>query len=156
MKFIWTKSTILGGNEDLITWFLDEPCSHFAIEFSDGSVFHSSLFGVEFLTKDEFYSHRVKVFEICYPYARETKIKDKLKQFVRYKYDWLFFFWLTWASIKRMIFKIPLQDRIELQQTNGILCTEAIDLLPKQYNNNIDLSRVTTPYKLYNILRTKG
>jgi len=155
MKFIWTKSTLLGGKEDLITWGLGEPCSHFAIEFRDGSVFHSSLHGVELLTNKEFYGTRAKVFEIDYPYSRDMKIKEELNKFRQRKYDWKFFLWLVVVSIKRLVLKVPIPDKIKMHSISGILCTETIDLLPKKYHKDIDLDRATTPYKLYNLLRIK-
>lgn len=155
MKFVWTKSTILGGKQDLITWALEEPCSHFAIEFNDGRVFHSSLHGVKVIKNEKFYHGRALVYNIDFnlKYETQEKIEDILEQYVGDAYDWLFFFWLVWVAIKRKIFRIHLPDTIGRQQKGGILCTEAINLIPDIYRPNIDLSRVTTPYRLYKILK---
>ncbi len=153
MKFIWTRSTLIGEGRDLIAWGLNEPCSHFGIEFRDGEIFNSTLSGVEFVSKENFYKHRVKVFEMNYSHARDEKIKKGLRKFEDNKYDWLFFLWLTWSAIKRLIFRIPIPDRIGRHSKNGILCNEAFGLLPKKYHRRIDLDRITTPYKLYSLLR---
>ena len=141
------------GGVDLIVWGLEEPCSHFAILFFGKTVFHSTLTGVEVVKYSDFLEYREVVFEKEFEAENEKDIFQGLRKFKDYKYDWTFFFWLVWSGIKLKFFRIALPDRIKKQQNGGILCTEALSLLPDNVRPDIDYSTITTPYKLWKALK---
>lgn len=151
MKLLFTRSTLLGGKEDLITWGLEEPVSHFAIEYK-GAVAHSSWsHGVDILPLSELLRSRRIIFEIEVPAtpAEAGEFFNRVQERINRRYDFKFFFWLVWRGILKKIFRIPVPDKIEEEHSYAFLCTEILELLPDSIKPRYDKTRATTPFKLY-------
>ena len=130
IKLLWTKSKMPTG--PIMTWFLDEPCSHFAIEFFGKIIVHSNFTGVHPQLSSSFYKWCHVVYEKEYvvdeAYASNLFISI-LNEYWGRSYDWKWFFNLTWHSI---IFKLtgkPIPDGIKDRSRDKFLCTECICFL---------------------------
>lgn len=154
MKIVFTRSTLL-GKFDLITWGLEEPVSHVGIEFLNTFVFHSTLWGVEVLSKNDFYEHRQKVFSVGYDIPEDIQfkiLKFLATKYTKRSYDWKFFWWLVWQAFKLKFFRKPIPNKVVVQDRRAVLCTEALELLPDNIRPKYDASTATTPYRLYRML----
>lgn len=154
MRILFTRSTLLGGKEDLITWGLNEPVSHVAIDFK-GAVGHSSWsHGVDILPLSELLRTRKIIYSIDVPATDEEGkyFLDRVQENIDRKYDFRFFFWLVWRGILKKFFRIPVPDKIESEDSAAVLCSEILDYLPPDIRPKYDKTRATTPFKLYTLL----
>lgn len=150
MRLVWTKSSYLGNNGDLITWGLDEPVSHFAIILFESIVFHSSWFGVEIDSLDDFKAHRIIVLEkpLQISQAVELGVLNKMSKMSLKGYDWKFFFWLVWRAFLKKIFNIPIPNKPQ-EDKSSIICQEALEALPMRIRPVYDKNKAVTPFALY-------
>ena len=159
MKIILTVDTRLGGEDDVITWGLEEPASHFAIVFFDCIVFHAHFWGVGFDGINEVLEHRRIVDIIDIPLSLDEEIEVvrniKTKKHDNKSYDYLFFLWLAWRVVLLKLFDKKVPDEVGLQSKTGLLCNEAFSILPDRIKNKykIDPKKAVTPYKTMQLLR---
>jgi len=157
VKLIWTRSTLLGGKDDLITWGLDEPVSHFAILFDNDKIYHSSFHGSKVEDKIEVLKNRKVIYDIDIPLTGELEdITFNSVSVLKNRYDFLFFFWLVWRGVLFKFLNIKIPDKIGFQNPNETLCTEVLEQLPSnikdKYFNNYNPKKAVTPYKLYKMI----
>ena len=160
MKFVFTKSTLLGDNDDVITWAFDHNCSHFAVGFFDEAVFFHSVWdgpGVD--DYYEFYKHRKKVYEIDIPLSYEEEahiLFTMIDVGGDLDYDYEFFKWLVKVGFNKKILRKPVPDSVKFQDPGSIICHEALSLMPdniiEKYFNNVDVSSAVMPEDLYHLL----
>ena len=160
MKVVLTVDTrINGGKSDLVTWGLEEGSSHFALVFFDSIVFHAHFFGVGFDGIADTLSHRKIVDEFEIPLKERTEL-DVLRHISEKKhelkyYDYRFFLWLCWRVLLLKLLRIPIPNKKRYQSKNGLLCNEALSVLPKQIRQRFafDPEMAVTPEKTMKILR---
>ena len=158
MKFLWTRSKLLSDKWDLITWWLGEPVSHFALQIGL-YVFHWNFFGFHKDHIDKFSKKRVIVYSSESP-LKTYKVDILIKAMEdRWRggsyYDYVYFFWLAWRGFLRTLFRIPIPYREPFGDTTyNFICHEAIEALPENIRPKYDRSRANTPYRLW--LELKG
>lgn len=153
MKLVWTKVHYF-GKEDLITWGLEEPCSHFAIIFNSGAVLHSDFWhGVNITTEKEFFKDRVLVFArpLVIPFKTEEylleKAMDKLDE-SKSGYDYKYMLYLVKEALKLKLCRNKIDMDVDYESNNQIICHEILEwlgLLPHDF----DQKGANTPYRLY-------
>lgn len=159
MKFLWTRSKLLSKNWDIITWWLGEPVSHFALQIAN-RVFHWNFLGFHNDHIDDFKKSRIIVYEI--QSGLRTEKVDNLIDSMNKRwrggsyYDYVYFFWLTWRGFLRVFFgkKIPFKEPFG-DTTYNFICHEGIESLPEHLRPKYDRDKSNTPYRLYLEL-TKG
>ena len=153
MRLVWTRSTRLSDEHDIITWAFGHRCSHFAIGFFDEAVlFHSQADGVGVDDYYKFYANRMKVYEIEIPtsYEEEAEIlQAMIDLYADLPYDYRFFTWLFWVAFKRKVLGIKPPLFIEQQDAGAIICHEVLNLLPEDIRPDIDLRRSVMPETMY-------
>lgn len=153
MKFLWTRSTLLSKKWDIITFWLGEPVSHFALQIGT-RVFHWNFFGFHNDNIEVFKKSRIIVYEIQNPiktYKLDILI-DSMNN--RWRggsyYDYVYFFWLTWRGFLRVLFRVPIPYKEPFGETTyNFICHEAIEALPKNIRPKYDRSKANTPYRLF-------
>lgn len=151
MKIIWSRAK----SHDPICFFLDEPVSHVAFCFFDAIVFHSTFFGVDILSKQDFSANREVVYYLEYHLSamdEQTLMLYLSTTQTHKKYDWEFFWWLVKQAFRQKLFRKPMPTVIEAQSKSHILCTEILELLPDDIAPRYDPSQAVTPYQLYLLL----
>lgn len=130
IRLLWTKSKWPTGY--LITWGLDEPCSHFAIEFFGRIIFHSNFSGVHPELSITFNKSAKIIYykdlDVSYSTAAEL-MANILTNYWGKKYDWKWFFNLIKYAL---IFKLTgkkVPDQIIDRSRDRFLCTEAVRFL---------------------------
>ena len=130
MRLLWTKSKSIIG--PLITWGLNSPVSHFAIEFHDGIIFHSNFLGINIMHTVDF----LKQSEIVYSKKIEMSFADEamllsniIKNYYGKRYDWKWFFSLTKAALKHRLFGSEIPDDIKSKSRDKYICTECVEFL---------------------------
>jgi hypothetical protein len=130
MRLLWTKSkTILGP---IITWGLNEPCSHFAIEFHGDIVLHSNFLGVSVMHRADFLNSSEVVFSkpIALSFEDEAKLLSQImRNYFGKKYDWKWFFSLVKAAACCKLFNKPMPDSVKSKSRDRFLCTECVEFL---------------------------
>lgn len=157
MKLIFTRSTLLGDNEDAITWAFGHQCSHFALGFFDEAVmFHSVWDGPGVDDYYEFYKSRKKIYEIEIPISYEEQAQILFAMIDvggDLDYDYKFFLWLTKVGFDRKILGKDLPSNIKYQNPAAIICHELLNLLPEhikqKYFGDVDVSDCVMPEDLY-------
>jgi len=158
MKLIWTRSSLLSDKHDPITWLFGHRCGHFAIGFFDETIFYHSNWqgGVHVNEYYEFYSSRIKVYEIDIELSRSEEVEilqAMIDLYGDFGYDWKFFAWLTWAGIKKKLFGIHPPMFIKHQEPNSIICHEVLNLLPDGVRPDIDLRAAVMPETMYRLVQ---
>ena len=142
MKLVFTISNSFVSRA--ITYLTEEPVSHVAIEL-DSVVVHSSLWGPEIVTKENFYSKRHLIHTIDLPQeldairvlAHITKYDNRL-----YDYTGLLYLGLRYFAKKYLKLDLP---KVNLWQISGMYtCTEFASELVWGYEDSL-----ITPHKLY-------
>ena len=130
MTLLWTKSKLPTGVA--ITWVMDEPCSHFAIQFFDSFVIHSNFTGVHVLPIKDF----LKTSRVIYAHKKELEFDVEAALFIKImqaywgkKYDWKWFFWLAFYGLRRKLLKSEIPDKVKWQSRAKFLCTEVVEFL---------------------------
>ena len=153
MKLIWTRSTMLSDKEDVITWAFGHRSSHFAIGFFDEAVmFHSIWDGVGVDDYYDFYSSRVKVYEIDVPTNEDEEaeiLKAMIDLYADRAYDYKYFFWLCWIGFKKKILGIKPPMFVESESKDSIICHEVLQLLPDDLRPDIDFGAGIMPETMY-------
>jgi hypothetical protein len=153
LKLIWTRSSLLSDKNDPITWAFGHRCGHFAVSFFDETIFyHSNYKGVHVNEYYEFYSSRIKVYEIYIPteYDEEVQIlQAMIDLYGDLSYDWKFFFWLTWHGVKKKLFGITPPKYVGYEDSGAIICHEVLNLLPDDIRPDIDLKASVMPETMY-------
>ncbi len=153
MTFLWTRSTRLGGKFAFISYFLKEPCGHFAIRFSNGMIVHWSFSGFKLDSLMAFLEKREVVFTMDHNISkyREEKFYDMVT--VKYKesgYDYGYLSWLIYRGFLLTIFKRPIPYTAPaFDSSNNMLCNEALEAMPKDIRPKYDPDKANTPYRLY-------
>ena len=133
MYLLWTRSTLLGQSDDIITWGLEEPVSHFSVQVGD-EVGHSSWDkGIDMMSLEDLLKTRKIIYSIHIP-ASEQECADfmnNINENIDKRYDFRFFFWLLWRVILKKFFRIPVPDEIKSEDSRAWLCTEIIDFIPE-------------------------
>lgn len=154
MKIIWSKAK----SHDPICFVLEEPVSHMALCFFDSIVFHSTFWGVDILSRQDFEANREIVFTMTLPIKdiEEQNLMVYLAATQTHKhYDWPFFFWLCKVALLHKLIRRPMPEKIQVQSRGQILCTEIIELLPDGILPSYDKSRAVTPFRLFKLLESQ-
>ncbi len=157
MKLIWTRSDILSDEQDLITWAFGHRSSHFAIAFFDEAIFfHSHWRGITIDEYYEFWSKRIKVYEIDVPIEEDEEV-EVLKTMIdlhgMLEYDYKFLWWLIKTGAKKKLLSIAPPFFIGEQNPDATICHEALELLPEPFRPEIDFKRAVMPDDLYLMVR---
>jgi len=154
MKFLFSKSTLILSKA--IRWGLNEPVSHFALQFGP-LVVHSNLLGVQVTTSNEFRKHAEIIYELKHETTKEKHALLFLDvcNFVGRPYDWGAFIYFIWRAILWRLFKNPIPKRNPWGDRGAFLCTEIYTIVAShlpgvQAPQDLDL---VSPYKLYLILK---
>lgn len=152
MKLIWTKVPMI-ADQDVITWGLEEPTSHFAVGFSSGMILHSTFTkGVHLQREEDFLKNRKVVFEIEVPVPIEVERKSlynilpRLHQSNPYDYKYVIF--LAFEAVKKKLFRSRIAPNVTFSSKNGTICHEILGwagVLPEDFDD----SGANTPYRLY-------
>jgi len=157
MKLVWTRSTWFGDNDDIITWAFGHRAGHFALSFFDETIYyHSTIGGVQVNEAQEFYKHRIKVYEIDVNLSSEEEVElfqAMVSMYAGLEYDYKFFWWLAWVGFKRKIFGIKPPLFIKHQNPAAIICQEVLNLLPDDIRPHIDFKRSVMPETMYLMVR---
>jgi hypothetical protein len=141
MEILFTKSDLILSK--MIRHISEEPVSHCAIAH-DWWVAHSSVFGVEIMTREEFESRYTIVYSVPRPDIPEQTVLQILTKTNRSMYDYgcLLYLGVRWTMKK--YFKIPL-PKVNLWASSGMyMCTEWLTAIDRQGEDSM-----ITPYKLY-------
>lgn len=159
MKLIWVKGKT--PLSKLIMWGLDEPVSHFAIEFDNKIVFHSDLRGTHIQWSKTFYKNRDLVFELEYKPGlnKEEEIYQTiLDTYDGSSYDYGGFLYFCWRAALKKFFKKPLPDSNPWGSKKSFICDEVVQLLPDDVCppevKDMDLS-IKSPYQVWMLLNNK-
>lgn len=147
MRLLWTKSTLPAG--PLICWGLEEPVSHFAIEFFDSIILQSNFFGVHVLHKKDFDKHSIEVYakRLDMDFTGEAVLLATIMQkYYGAKYDWKWFFNMCFNVVKKKLFRIKHNDEIRWRSRDKFLCTEVVEFM-EPFLGKIDVGN-GSPYKL--------
>lgn len=130
IKLLWTKSKLPLG--PLITWGLDEPVSHFAVEFFGKIVIHSNFYGVHPTLSPDFYKWSKVVYQKEYAtgddYAARLFVSI-LNNYWGKKYDWKWFWGLVRHALVYKLTGRPIPDEIKTRSRDKYLCTEVVEFL---------------------------
>lgn len=130
IKLLWTKSKLPLG--PIITWGLEEPVSHFAVEFFGKIVIHSNFYGVHPQLSDDFYKWSKVVYSKEYGVGEEIASKLFVSIVNNYwgkKYDWKWFWGLVWHALVFKLTRKPVPDEIKSRSRDKFLCTEVVSFL---------------------------
>lgn len=153
MTFLWTLDHRLGGKEDLITFFLEEPVSHFGIRFNNGMVAHWGITGFKYETEFEFLENRTVKYEMHYEisdYREELAAQNIVEKHKDSNYDFIYLIWLIWRAFLLTFFgiKIPYGEP-NGETTNSMICHEALEAFPEDIRPKYNSDKANTPYRLY-------
>ena len=161
MRLYFTKSQ--KPLSRLIRWGLNEPCSHFAIGFSDRLLFQSNLLGTGIEWLPRFLNEQTVVYEIVIPMDEDVqdRIYDRIMPiWDGWPYDWKAFLFLGWRAALKKFFGRPFPAKNPWQDKKAYLCVglvraldtdEVPDWLRVAVRNVGDDS--VFPYGLYQSLR---
>ena len=129
MRLLWTRSKLPAG--PLICWGLEEPVSHFAVEFFDTMILQSNFFGVNLVHKKDFDHFSIEVYakRLDIDFTGEAALLALILQnYYGKAYDWKWFFNMVWSALK---FKITRKkdDSIIWRSRDKFLCTEVVEFL---------------------------
>jgi len=154
VKLVFTKGDSWFSKS--IMWMLNEPCSHFAIEFeNDPIVFHSNLLGCHISSKTSFYKKSKKVFELKFNLTldEEEKIYQRLvSDFEGQAYDFGAFFYFTYRAFLFKFFGASLPVINPFQNKKTFLCTGLAASLPLSICPRVDFEMIS-PFHLYNMIK---
>ena len=155
MRLIWSKSKSITG--PLITWGLNSPVSHFAIEFHDDIIFHSNFSGINVMHKSDF----LKKSDVVYSKTIDMSFEDEamllsniMKNYYGKKYDWKWFISLSIAAVKNRILGTPLPEDVKSKSRDKYLCTECVTFL-EPVIGKVDIGN-GSPYLLAKQLKCVG
>lgn len=130
MRLLWTKSKLPLGS--IITWGLEEPVSHFAVEFFDSIIIHSNMTGVHPIMVKDFLKTSEIVYEKRYEpgeFLENRLMVQILKNYWGKKYDWKWFFGLVKHAVVFKLFRKPVPMEIKSRSRDRFLCTEVAQFL---------------------------
>jgi hypothetical protein len=146
MRLVFTSSSSIVSKA--IMFLTGERASHVALELEE-AVIHSSLYGPEVITKDQFYSKRTLVYALNLPTSLDsTKAIVHIAKYDKRLYDYrgLLYLGVRYATKKYLGISLP---KVNLWQITGMYtCTEFVSELVLGYEDSL-----ITPYKLYLKLR---
>lgn len=157
MKFLFTKSK--APFSVLLRWGLQEPVSHFAIEFDNKIIFHSNFFGTQINWSRTFKRKCDVVYEIVYPlplYEEEAMYQAVLDSYDGRPYDWKGFLYFLWRVVLFKLLGTPLPEKNAWQSDTSDLCIEILTHLPKgEWNSDQSWESlaITSPYQVYSKLK---
>lgn len=144
----------------LIRWIFKEPASHFAIEFDDTWVIHSSLTGAEIDYTQWFRSEHIVVSSLV-PFKTLSleEEEDYYQKALRKKpsktwYDFPAFFYFGYRGLLFRLFQVPIPSKNPFN-SSGLLCTEEAKEFGFVPDNGPDTS-MTTPWQLKSYLLASG
>lgn len=147
MRLIWSKSTLPAG--PIICWGLNEPVSHFAVEFFDSLILQSNFFGVHMVSRKDFDKHSkiiyAKRLEVDFV-GESVLLATILQKYLGAKYDWKWFFNMCFNVFKEKILRKKHDDNIRWRSRDKFLCTEVVEFL-EPILGKIDVGN-GSPYKL--------
>lgn len=123
MTELWTKNKM--PMSWFIRWLFGECCSHYALQFSNGFVLHSNLFGVHPEWTKTFYSYQTIQHSVPHEIPQEIELqmfRYILDQYDSFGYDWAAIPFIVWRGLLRKFFKIPLPTKGN--NSKGIFCHE--------------------------------
>lgn len=167
MIFLWTTSKRLSSK--VITWGLEEDCSHFAMVFDEkpegyGIVLHSELQGVHFSWWNDFratheirHALRPKNFSIWH---EETFYQAVVKKFYGHPYDKrAFCYWVYRAVLKKFLGE-PIPSMNNWGCPSSFLCTALAEALQEPSSSLLLVSleglkdlEMVSPHTLYERMR---
>lgn len=147
---------LVGDNRDFIQWSLNQPDSHFSLEFFGCTVFHSSIHGTNVDEISHLLSSRkiTHVEEIILPADVEMELYKRLvKKYSSKDYDWAYFWSLARLGFKHKILRQELSREVKIQSKSQLICHEALEaareiLVKMGYPDTIpelDFKRAATP-----------
>jgi len=154
MQIVCTKSNLIGSK--IIRWGLGEPVSHFAINFDNKIVFHSSFSGVHLTSYPTFIKKHTVVFSLNMSLSEveEESVYQSIIPSEEDGYDVRAFICLALLAAKRKFFGIPFPTVNPDDNKNKFLCTELGEFLPEKLfvNGKPSDFSTTTPYQLFKML----
>lgn len=152
MTFVWTRNSRFGGKEDIITFFLREPVSHFGILFNNDMVMHWNFEGFHVHSLHEFLEHREVIYSMDYEISkyREEKFYNNAQiKYVDSLYDYGYLLWLIWRAFL-LLFGVRIPEKCtKLDSPSNMICNEALEAMPKDIKPEYDHCKANTPYRLY-------
>lgn len=141
MEILFTKSELMLSK--IIRYVAEEPVSHCAIAH-DWWVAHSSVFGVEIMTREEFEKKYTIVYSVPRNDITEARVLGVLANTNKSMYDYGCLLYLGLRWIMKKYLKIPL-PKVNLWAASGMyMCTEWLTHIASQTEDSM-----ITPYKLY-------
>ena len=160
MRLLWVKGS--APLSKLIMWGLNEPVSHFAIEFDNKIIFHSDLTGVNIQWSKTFFKTREVIFEMDYSPGLEQEeeiYQSVLNTYDGSHYDYGGFLYFCWRASLKKIANCPLPDSNPWGSKRAFLCDEVVQLLPDDICppavKAMDLS-IKSPYQVWLLLNKKS
>lgn len=153
MKELWTKNKM--PMSWFICWLFDEDCSHYSLEFSDGIIIQSNLFGVHPSETLEFHRIQTVVHEKVHNISAEQEQQIQKYIMLNYadkSYDWKAIPYLVWCGLMHKYFKRP-YPKVG-NGSSGIFCHEMRALINPWVEPKIsgDLS-ISTPHKVWDMVK---
>jgi len=152
MRFLFTRSTILSPDWDIITWGLCEPVSHVGIKIGE-KVYHWNITGFHIDSLETFTKTRVIIYYKDYPFT--SKATKSVGTYMKTRwtgtsfYDYFYFFWLTYRAILKLVFKIKIPFKEPFGDTSfNYICHEIPEALPENVRPKYDRDKANTPYRL--------
>jgi hypothetical protein len=146
----------------LITWGLNEDCSHVALVFTSGWVIHSNLVGVHatWIKTMKKTTEVVHAIQLDIPKEKEDEIiKHIMDNYDDSQYGWGEFLYFAWRGLLHRLFRTPFPKKGRWANSKNILCTEILKLLPDEimpaFIKNRDLG-IISPYHVYRLCLEYG
>lgn len=150
MKLLWARSNKIGSK--FIRWCLDEPVSHFAIEFDNRIVFHSNFSGVYLRWANHFREENEVIFQL--PFNWGLQEEEDLYQRVIQKwdgtpYDFKAYWYFAYRGLLYKFFGIELPKTNPFNKKGELICVELAGALGNGLvEKDFDLS-IATPFRLF-------